>query len=372
LTHGRKQKIVENSAKNMKHPRLENSIRIRAVGPTDLYEDVWDVSVKDDTHCFQLAHCLTGNCGEILLRPRGFCNLSEVVIRSHDTKKTLKEKIRKAVIIGTLQSTLTDFRYLRKEWQKNAEEERLLGVSLTGIMDNKLTSTNGSELEKLLDDLREYAIEVNKEWTEKLGINPATAITCVKPSGTVSQLVDSSSGIHSRYAKYIERAVREDRKNPVGIFLKQAGVKNEPDVTKPNDVDVFYFPLKSPEASVCRNDLTAIQQLEIYLTYKIHWTEHNPSCTIYVRESEWLEVASWVYKHFDSIGGVSFLPHTDHIYKQAPYTEITEEEYNSLVQKIPNIDWSLLQNIELEDRTTAMKELACSSGVCEYDAPETT
>lgn len=314
----------------------------------------------------------TNPCGEILLRPRGFCNLSEVVIRSHDTKKTLKEKIRKAVIIGTLQSTLTDFRYLRKEWQKNAEEERLLGVSLTGIMDNKLTSTNGPELEKLLDDLREYSIEVNKEWAEKLGINPATAITCVKPSGTVSQLVDSSSGIHSRYAKYIERAVREDGKNPVGIFLKQAGVKNEPDVTKPNDVDVFYFPLKSPEASVCRNDLTAIQQLEIYLTYKIHWTEHNPSCTIYVRESEWLEVASWVYKHFDSIGGVSFLPHTDHIYKQAPYTEITEEEYNSLVQKIPNIDWSLLQNIELEDRTTAMKELACSSGVCEYDAPETT
>jgi ribonucleoside-diphosphate reductase alpha chain len=304
-------------------------------------------------------------CGEIILRPRGFCNLTEVVIRPQDTKATLKRKIRKAVILGTLQSTLTDFRYLRREWQRNAEEERLLGVSLTGIMDNKLMSTNGVELVALLDELREYAISVNKEWAEKLGINPAAAITCIKPSGTVSQLVDSSSGIHSRYAHYILRAVREDRKNPIGAMLKSVGVKNEPDRTKPNDVDVFYFPLESPADSVCRNDLSAIEQLELYLTYKQHWTEHNPSCTIYVRESEWLKVAAWVYEHFDVIGGVSFLPMSDHVYEQAPYTDLTEEQYREMKASFPEIDWSVLPAFEKEDQTTATKELACSAGVCE-------
>jgi ribonucleoside-diphosphate reductase alpha chain len=310
-------------------------------------------------------------CGEILLRPKGFCNLTEVVIRPEDTKASIKKKIRKAVIMGTLQSTLVEFRYLRKEWQRNAEEERLLGVSFTGIMDNKMMSTNGPELAKLLDEFREYAVEVNKEWAEKLGINVAAAITCIKPSGTVSQLVDSASGIHSRFAHYIERAVREDRKNPIAAFMKSVGVKCEPDVTKPNDIDVFYFPLVSPDDSVCRNDLTAIQQLELYLTYKLHWTEHNPSCTIYVRESEWLKVASWVFEHFDAIGGVSFLPHTDHIYKQAPYTEITAEEYAKLLSESPSkIDWDGLPAFEKEDMTTAMKELACSAGVCEIaDSP---
>lgn len=313
----------------------------------------------------------TNPCGEILLRPKGFCNLTEVVVRPEDTKASLKKKIRKATILGTLQSTLVEFRYLRKEWQKNAEEERLLGVSLTGIMDNKLMATNGIELSKLLDELREYAVEVNKEWAEKLGINVSAAITCIKPSGTVSQLVDSSSGIHTRYAKYIERAVREDKKNPIGNLLRDVGVKCEADVTKPNDVDVFYFPLESPAESVCRNDLNAIQQLELYLTYKLHWTEHNPSCTIYIREHEWLEVASWVYKHFDAIGGVSFLPHTDHIYKQAPYSELSHEEYLKLVGLSPRIiNWDRLPEFELEDTTTAMKELACAAGVCEIaDSP---
>lgn len=310
----------------------------------------------------------TNPCGEILLRPKGFCNLTEVVVRPDDTKASLKKKIRKATIVGTLQSTLVEFRYLRKEWQKNAEEERLLGVSLTGIMDNKLMATNGAELAKLLDELREYAVEVNKEWAEKLGINVSVAITCIKPSGTVSQLVDSSSGIHTRYAKYIERAVREDKKNSIGNLLRDVGVKCEPDVTKPNDVDVFYFPLESPAESICRNDLNAIQQLELYLTYKLHWTEHNPSCTIYVREHEWLAVAAWVYQHFDDIGGVSFLPHADggHIYKQAPYTEITKEEYTALLSKSPQvINWGRLSEFEKEDQTTGMKELACSAGVCE-------
>lgn len=313
----------------------------------------------------------TNPCGEILLRPKGFCNLTEVVVRPHDTKASLKKKVRKAAILGTLQSTLTDFRYLRKEWQKNAEEERLLGVSLTGIMDNKMMSTNGPELAALLDELREYAVEVNREWAEKLGINQSTAVTSIKPSGTVSQLVDSSSGIHSRYSRYIERAVRGDRKDPIGQLLKAVGVKYEPDASKPNDVDVFYFPLESPAESLCRNDLTAIQQLELYLTYKLHWTEHNPSCTIYVRESEWLEVAAWVYKHFDNIGGISFLPHTDHIYKQAPYNEISAEEYSKLVAETPkSIDWARLVEFEFEDMTTAMKELACTAGVCEIaDSP---
>ena len=307
----------------------------------------------------------TNPCGEINLRSKGFCNLSEAVIRPGDTKATIKRKIRLAVIIGCLQSTLTDFRYLRKEWQKNAEEERLLGVSLTGIMDNPLTSTNGPELVKLLDELRLYAIEVATEWAGKLGISVPAAITCVKPSGTVSQLVNCSPGIHTRYSRWLIRAVREDRKSPVGAFLKAIGVWNEPESVKPNDVDVFYWALESPDTSVCRNDRTAIQQLELYLTYKLHWTEHNPSCTIYVHEHEWTEVLAWVYKHFDVIGGVSFLPHTEHVYKQAPYTEVTEAEYMKTREKQPAIDWAKLPEYETEDMTTSAKELACSAGVCE-------
>jgi ribonucleoside-triphosphate reductase (thioredoxin) len=304
-------------------------------------------------------------CGEINLRSKGFCNLSECVIRPNDTKATIKKKIRIATIIGCLQSTLTKFRYLRKEWQKNAEEERLLGVSLTGIMDNKVLSTNGPELVKLLDELREYAVEVATEWADKLGIEVPAAITCVKPSGTVSQLVNSSSGIHTRFSRWFLRAVREDRKSPVSAFLKSAGVPNEPESAKPNDVDVFYFPLEAPETSVCRNELTAIQQLELYLTYKMHWTEHNPSCTIYIKESEWTDVLAWVYKHFDIIGGVSFLPHSDHVYKQAPYKEISKDEYYTLLDKMPHIEWSLLQQYETEDTTIGHKEFACSAGSCE-------
>ena len=242
-----------------------------------------------------------------------------------------------------------------------------MGVSLTGIMDNKLTSTTGPKLEALLDELREYAIIVAKEWATKLDINVPAAITCVKPSGTVSQLVNSSSGIHTRFSRWLVRAVREDRKSPVSAFLKSMGVPNEPEAMKPHDVDVFYFPLESPEASICRNDLNAIQQLELYRTYKTHWTEHNPSCTIYIREHEWTDVLAWVYKHFDLIGGVSFLPHSDHIYRQAPYAEITEKEYLSLVEKMPTIDWANLSDFEKEDYTTATRELACSAGVCELN-----
>jgi ribonucleoside-triphosphate reductase (thioredoxin) len=307
----------------------------------------------------------TNPCGEINLRPSGFCNLSECVIRPHDTKATIRRKVRIATIIGCLQSTLTSFRYLRREWQKNAEEERLLGVSLTGIMDNVMMSTNGPELAKFLDELREYTIEVATEWAGKLGINVPAAITCIKPSGTVSQLVNCSPGIHTRYARWIMRGTQEDAKSPVNTFLKSIGWRSEPELNKPNDSDVFFFALESPDTSVCRNDRTAMEQLEIYKTYKMHWTEHNPSCTIYVRESEWTDVLAWCFKHFDIIGGISFQPHDNGIYRQAPYTEIAEAEYLQLRSKEPPIDWSRLPDFEKEDFTTAAKELACSAGACE-------
>jgi ribonucleoside-triphosphate reductase len=307
----------------------------------------------------------TNPCGEINLRPKGFCNLSEVVIRPHDTKATIKRKIRIATIVGCLQATLTDFRYLRKEWQKNAEEECLLGVSLTGIMDNPLTYTNGSELAAMLDEFREYTIAVAKEWSDKLGINMPAAITCVKPSGTVSQLVNCSPGIHTRFAHWIMRGTQEDRKSPVNTFLRSLGWPSEPEINKPNDSDVFYFALESPTASQTRNDLTALEQLEIYKTYKLHWTEHNPSCTIYVKESEWTCVLDWCFRNFDLIGGVSFLPFDNGIYRQAPYTEISEKEYLSLKGKQPVIDWTRLPDFEKEDMTTGAKELACSAGSCE-------
>jgi ribonucleoside-triphosphate reductase len=304
-------------------------------------------------------------CVEILLRPFGFCNLSEVVVRSTDTKKDIKRKIRLAVIIGCLQSTLTDFRYLRKIWTKNAEEERLLGVSLTGICDNKLTSTNGKPLEEMLAEFKAYAIEVAEEWSKKLNIPMPAAVTCVKPSGTVSQLVNSSSGIHARYSKYIVRTIREDSKNPICDFLKSQGVKWEPEAGHPLDVTVFYFPMESPDTSVFRNDMTAIEQLELWLTYKKHWTEHNPSCTVYVRQDEWVEVAAWCWKHFDDICGLSFLPHSDHIYKQAPYTEVSKEEYDKLVKDFPVINWDKLSDFENEDLTTGSQESACAGGLCE-------
>jgi ribonucleoside-triphosphate reductase (thioredoxin) len=301
-------------------------------------------------------------CLEILLRNMGFCNLTEVVIRPNDTTNDLKRKVKLATILGTLQSGLTDFRYLRKGWQRNAEEERLLGVSLTGIMDNPITA---NPKEGLLTGLKQVAISTNKKWSKRLGINQSAAVTCVKPSGTVSQLVNSSSGIHPRFDYFYMRSVRQDKKDPIVSLLKEAGVQNESDVTKPNDTDVFYFPMSSPPKSVTRNSLSAIDQLEVYLKYRKFWCEHNPSCTVYVRESEWLEVGAWVYKHFDDIGGVSFLPYSDHIYKQAPYAPISEADYKKAVPAFPQIDWTKLSKFEKEDRTTGSQELACASGVCE-------
>lgn len=315
---------------------------------------------RDPNHDFG-----TNPCGEIILRPFGFCNLSEVVVRDSDTFERLKRKVEIATIIGTFQSTLTNYRYLRPVWRKNAEEERLLGVSLTGIMDHEILSGQcpKDELISNLEELKRHAIETNKAWASLLGINPSVAITTVKPSGTVSQLCDSASGIHPRYSAYYIRTVRADKKDPLSQFMRIKGFPVEDDVTKPGQTDVFSFPCKSPDLSVKRNDLTATDQLEHYLVYKKHWCEHNPSITVYVREEEWMEVGAWVYRNFNDIGGVSFLPHSDHVYRQAPYQECDEQTYRDWLAKIPEVDWTELK--EGEDNTTASQELACVGGMCE-------
>tara|TARA_R110000823_G_scaffold162549_1_gene294266 strand:- start:460 stop:2382 length:1923 start_codon:yes stop_codon:yes gene_type:complete len=305
----------------------------------------------------------TNPCSEIILRPYQFCNLTEVVIRATDSEKDLLAKVRAATILGTFQSTFTDFKYLRKQWRQNTEEERLLGVSLTGIMDNKLTSSPNKDF---LMRLRKEAVDTNKEFAKKLGIPQSTAITCVKPSGTVSQLVDSASGIHSRHSQYYIRTVRADKKDPLTTLMIEKGMPHEPDITKPDSVVVFSFPMKAPEGCITRHDLSAINQLETWLMYQRYWCEHKPSCTVSVRENEWLEVGAWVYKHFDEISGVSFLPHSEHVYQQAPYQDITKEEYLDAIKLMPqHVDWAELSNYEEEDNTTGSQELACSSGVCE-------
>jgi len=308
----------------------------------------------------------TNPCGEILLRPNEFCNLTEVVVGANDTAKDIMNKIKLATILGTWQSTLTNFKYIRKSWKDNCEEERLLGVSLTGIFGNTLTSTNTDGLAMLLDKMREHSVEVNKMEAEKLGINPSASITCVKPSGTVSQLTGVSSGIHPWYSSYYLRSVRGDNKDPLTIFLKDFGVPNEPDVMKPNDTTVFYFPIKAPDGAVVTKDLSAIDHLEIWKTYRKHWTEHNPSVTINVKEDEWIRVGAWVYDNFDDIGGVAFLPYSEHSYKQAPYQEITKEEYEEWLLKMPKeIPWESLPLYEIEDNTTGSQELSCTAGACD-------
>jgi len=311
----------------------------------------------------------TNPCSEIILRSKQFCNLSEVVVRSTDTMKDLKRKVKLASILGTLQATLTNFRYLSSVWKRNTEEERLLGVSLTGIMDHPLL--NGGEdndkLKKTLNTLKQVAIDTNKEWATKLGIPQSVAITAVKPSGTVSQLVDSASGIHPRYSDYYIRTVRQDKKDPLAALMVQAGFPYEDDVMKPDSTYVFSFPVKAPKGSVMRDDRTAIEQLEVWKIYQEAWCEHKPSITVYVKEDEWMEVGAWVYKNFDNISGVSFLPHSDHSYRQAPYQQITEDEYTKLLSEMPKgVDFSKLNEFEKEDTTIGMKEYACSaSGGCE-------
>ena len=307
----------------------------------------------------------TNPCSEIILRPYQFCNLTEVVIRESDTEKTLARKIKVASILGTFQSTMTYFPYLRKIWQKNTEEERLLGVSFTGIYDCPLMNDyNDPELPARLERLRQVAIDTNKEWSEKLGINQSVAITCVKPSGTVSQLVLSPSGIHPGHDRYYIRRVRSDNKDPLTKHLIDAGVPHEPDVTKPHATTVFSFPMRLPDTSITRENVSAIDHLELWLKYQRHWCEHKPSVTINVKEEEWPRVGAWVYDHFDEMSGVSFLPHDGGTYRQAPYETITQADYEDLNKNIPTtVDWDAL--IEMDDNVEGVQTLACTSGNCE-------
>jgi len=310
----------------------------------------------------------TNPCSEIILRSREFCNLSEVVVRATDTEETLTEKVRLATMLGTIQSTLTNFKYVSSVWKNNCEEERLLGVSLTGIMDNKLLNgkTGDDKLKTLLQNLRQAAVNTNKELAKKIGINQSVAITCVKPSGTVSQLVDAASGIHARHNPYYIRTVRGDKKDPLTKMMVDQGFPVEDDVMNPSHTAVFSFPMQVNKDAVFRTDMTAIEQLEIWKVYQEAWCEHKPSVTISVKEDEWLDVGAWVYNNFDMMSGVSFLPFSEHTYKQAPYQDCAKEEFEALLSKMPKeINWSDLASYEKTDMTIASQELACVAGGCE-------
>jgi ribonucleoside-diphosphate reductase alpha chain len=321
----------------------------------------------------------TNPCSEIILRPNQFCNLTEVVVRAEDTLEDLTEKVRKAAILGTLQATLTDFRYLRKVWKTNTEEEALLGLSLTGIMDHHVLAGGDisevdfkgewgecATLKDVLTELRNVAIETNRVWAARLGINPATAITCVKPSGTVSQLVNSASGIHPRFAPYYIRTVRADKKDPMAAYMASVGFPHETDVTK-DSTYVFSFPVKAPDGAVTTSGMGAMDQLRLWETYQDNWCEHKPSITVYYRDSEFLDICSWMWKNFDKLSGISLLPYSDHTYQQAPYQEITQEEYEAMDQDFPVFDWELMAEFESgQDQTVGSQELACSAaGGCE-------
>lgn len=302
-------------------------------------------------------------CSEIVLRSKQFCNLTEVVIRADDTRATLKRKVKLATILGTFQATRTDFRYLSSIWKRNTEEEALLGVSFTGIMDNPITANPDSDL---LEELRAHAVEVNKEWANKLGINQSMGITCVKPSGTVSQLVDSASGIHPRFSPYYIRTVRADKKDPLARLMVDAGFPVEDDVMKSETGYVFSFPMKAPESAIFVEDVNALEQMELWKKYQIHWCEHKPSITVYVQEHEWMSTGAWVYENFDIASGISFLPYSGHTYRQAPYQPISKDEYEEWVTKMPKaVEWSRISEYEKEDMTTASHELACTGNSCE-------
>jgi ribonucleoside-triphosphate reductase len=308
----------------------------------------------------------TNPCSEIILRSREFCNLSEVVVRASDTRETLLEKVRLATILGSFQSSLVNFKYISKAWKKNCEEERLLGVSMTGIMDNKYTNGKIGDLPSLLEELKAEAVKVNAEMAKKLGINQSVAITCVKPSGTVSQLVDAASGIHARHNPFYIRTVRGDKKDPLTQFMVDQGFPVEDDQMNPSHTSVFSFPVKVDKGAVFRMDMSAIEQLEMWLVYQKHWCEHKPSVTISVKENEWMEVGAWVYKNFDYMSGVSFLPFSEHTYKQAPYQDCSELEYKEMLLRMPkNVDWSGLSEYEKSDMTIGSQELACAAGNCE-------
>ena len=309
----------------------------------------------------------TNPCSEIILRNNEFCNLTEVVVRPTDSENDLARKVRLASILGTWQSTLTNFKYISKRWKVNCEEERLLGVSLTGIMDSTLTNGKDNGLEERLERLRDVAVETNKLHAEAIGIPQSAAVTCVKPSGTVSQLVDSASGIHARHNPYYIRTVRADKKDPLAKAMVEAQFPVEDDVMKPEHTYVFSFPMKADPGAVFRTDMTAIEQLELWLKYQMHWCEHKPSVTITVKEHEWMEVGAWVYSNWDWMSGVSFLPFSDHTYRQAPYQDCTKEEYEEFKTKMPEaVNWAeLLAQFETTDMTEGAQELACVAGNCE-------
>lgn len=336
-----------------------------ATGPRT---DVYDLTVEG-THNMIADFVVVHNCAEILLRDRGLCNLTEVVIRPDDTLESLTHKVSIATILGTLQSTITNFGFVDEEWKKNAEMERLLGVSLTGIYDHPtMSGKKGKDtLIRWLKELHEVAWKVNQEWSEILGIAPSAAITCVKPSGTVSQLVDSASGIHPRHSAYYLRTVRLDKKDPMCAFMSAAGVYSEDALGREDTTAVFYFPVKSPEGAVLRDDINALEHLALWSIYHEYWCDHNPSITITVRDKEWFSVGAWVYENFDKICGISFLPHSDHVYQQAPYIEVTKEQYDDWVAQhpVPEVDWALLSGYEKEDNTVSSQTLACQGGVCD-------
>jgi ribonucleoside-diphosphate reductase alpha chain len=327
-------------------------------------KQVESIGRRDSDHLFGC-----NPCSEIILRDGQFCNLTEVVIRAEDKNRDILRKVRLATILGTFQASLTNLKRLRKKWTINTEEEALLGVSLTGIMDNEFMSgSDGSikELPKYLKKLKKEAVAINDAWSKLLGINPATAITAIKPSGTVSQLVDSASGIHTRHSEYYLRRVRADAKDPIAKLMEDQDIPCEPDVMKPESVKVFTFPIKAPEGAILRDDWTALEQLELWLIYQRHYCEHKPSITVSVRENEWMEVGAWVYEHFDEVSGVSFLPHSDHSYQQAPYEECTKDVYLEALGNMPEkVDWSLISEYETEDNTKGNKSLACTGNVCE-------
>jgi ribonucleoside-diphosphate reductase alpha chain len=364
-------------------------VKVISVAALSRTVPVYDVQVMlpeeentHDNHCFYIITSgqddayveskgvLVHNCGEIILRPYGLCNLSEVVIRPDDEEESLLRKVTNATILGTLQSTLTDFRYVRDIWRKNAEEERLLGVSLTGIFDNSLmydisTPEKEQALRDRLDRFREHAIAINAQYADMLGINRSAAITTIKPSGTVSQLVNCSSGIHPGYSEFYIRRVRADMKDPLAQYMINAGVPYEEDKMKPGIGVVFSFPQKAAPNALLRDQIGAMGQIKLYQIYKDHWCEHNPSITVYYKDHEFLEIGNWIYNNFEDVGGISFLPHTDHIYEQAPYEEITEEQYNALVAAMPELNWARLQDFEKEDSTTGQQTFACTGNVCE-------
>ena len=307
----------------------------------------------------------TNPCSEIILRPYQFCNLSEVVVRENDDLSALRSKVRIATMLGTFQSTLTDLKYLRKIWKTNTEEERLLGVSLTGIMDHPVLARM-TDSKIWLQEMKQVAIDTNREYAEKIGIPRSTAITCVKPSGTVSQLTDSASGIHARHNPFYIRTVRGDNKDPLTQFMKEEGIPFEADITKPDSVTVFSFPMKSPSGAITRTEMSAIEQLELWKLYALNWCEHKPSVTISVKEEEWMEVGSWLYDNFDIASGVSFLPFSDHTYQQAPYQDIEADDYLEWNGRVPSaLDWTKFSNYEKEDNTSGSRELACTADACE-------